>query len=338
MGMFSRVASVLLVCLPLAGQKSETPRDGAASFTANSELVLVDALVTEKKSGRWDGAVSASGFELSEDGVPRPIRYFSRDTLPLSVLLLFDLTESVQPVLKPLAAGAREALDRLKPGDEVAVMTYAASAELVHGFTTNRTTAVEAIEKASEMKSGEAAFFNEGVYQAAAELGKSANPGNRRVIIWMTDGLPNVPSELNRKTIGRSVPKGQLHTEEEAFAKLFETGTAVCVLLERSGLSNFLMAAQFADPALPFERLHNPPGDVNKYSSQTGGLVLPSKKQEISEKLGDLIDRIRTRYTLGYVPPADGEKGVFHEIRVTLTPEASGHGRLVVHARHGYYR
>jgi len=55
--------------------------------------------------------------------------------LPLSVVLLFDLTESVHGVLHPLAAGARAALGHLKPEDEVAVMVYAASARTVDGFT-----------------------------------------------------------------------------------------------------------------------------------------------------------------------------------------------------------
>ena len=55
--------------------------------------------------------------------------------------------------------------------------------------------AVAAIERASHMESEEAAFFNEGIFQAAEQLTKGKNPSSRRVIIWLTDDVPNLPSE-----------------------------------------------------------------------------------------------------------------------------------------------
>jgi hypothetical protein len=48
-------------------------------------------------------------------------------------------------------------------------------------------------------------------------------------------------------------------------------------------------------------RLQNPPGDVYKYASRTGGDVMKSSKQNVSKKLAQMIDEIRTRYTLGYI-------------------------------------
>ena len=95
--------------------------------------------------------------------------------MPLSVVLLFDLTDSVRPVLKSLGEGALEALQHLKPEDEVTVMTYAASAQVLQEATTDRALAVAAIEKASRMESAEAAFFNEGIFQAAEQLTRGKN-------------------------------------------------------------------------------------------------------------------------------------------------------------------
>src|ERR1700730_17128606 len=148
------------------------------------ELVQVDVQVLEKKTGRPVGSLTKEDFQLYDDGVQQNIAELSRDQLPLSVVLLFDLTESVRPVLKPLAEGSLEALKHLKPEDEVAVMVYAASAQLLQDFTTDREQAVAAIEKASDMESGEAAFFNEAIFQASAQLGKAKNPKSRRTIIW----------------------------------------------------------------------------------------------------------------------------------------------------------
>jgi VWFA-related protein len=291
----------------------------------NVELIQVDVQVL-KKTGRTVGSLRKEDFQLYEDGVAQHITELSKDQLPLSVVLLFDLTYSVQPVLKPLAAGALDALRHLKPEDEVAVMAYAASAHLLQDFTTDREQAVAAIEKASEMGSGEDAFFNEAVFQASEQLGKAKNPRSRRTIIWLTDNVPNIPSE-------------GVHTEKDAFREVFETGTVISALLERSAFSDFAMVAFSKNPMFAPSRSHNPPGDVHKYAECTGGEVMKSSKDKVSAKLAQLIDEIRTRYTVGYYPSVKQPKGKFCEIKLQIRAETQKReGRLLVRTKKGYYR
>jgi VWFA-related protein len=292
----------------------------------NVQLVQVDVQVLDKKTGRPVGSLSKEDFELYEDGKRQRIAELSRDRLPLSVVLLFDLTFSVQPVLKPLAAGAREALLHLKPEDEVAVMVYAASAQLVEDFTTDREKVVTAIQKASEMESGEAAFFNEAIFAASRQLGQAKNPRSRKTIIWFTDNVPNIPSSKQ-------------HSEKDASREVLETGTVVFTLLERSAASDFFMVSFSKNPVFAPFRMHDPPGDVHKYAERTGGEVMKSSKDEVSAKLARMIDEIRTRYTLAYYPSVPQGKGKFCQIKVRMTPEAEKRaGRLAVRAKTGYYR
>jgi VWFA-related protein len=118
-------------------------------YRVNVRMVTVDAQVLDKKSGHAIPALKADDFQVYEDKVPQRISMFSQDELPISVVLLFDLTDSVRPVLKPLADGALQALQHLKPEDEVAVMTYSSTAQLIQDFTTDRALATAAIKKAS---------------------------------------------------------------------------------------------------------------------------------------------------------------------------------------------
>jgi len=308
-------------------------------FKVTTDLVVVDAQVVSKKTGRTIGALKREDFELYEDGVKQDIAFFSQNELPLSIVFLFDLTDSVRPVLKPLAAGALEALQHLKPEDETAVMVYAASAQLLQGFTTGRPATVSAIEKASEMQSDEPAFFNEGVFQAAAQSTKATNPSSRRVIVWLTDNVPNVPSEFMRKHFGKSVPAGSLHTESDAFQQLFESGTVVSALLERSAMSDVFIVALTKNPLFALGRKHHPPGDVYKYASETGGLVMKSSKEDVATKLAQLIDQIRTRYSLGYRSTVEHPAGQFCEIKLKVaTAVEKREGQAVVKAKRGYYR
>jgi VWFA-related protein len=300
-------------------------------------VVQVDAQVLSKKTRQAARELKKEDFELYEDNVRQHVSSFSQDTLPLSVVLLFDLTDSVRPVLKSLADGALEALQHLKPEDEVTVMVYAASAQVLQQATTDRALAVAAIAKASRMESGEAAFFNEGIFQAAEQLTKGKNPSSRRVIIWLTDDVPNIPSEDSVPLRYRTSLNGAMpHSQAEAMRHLLQTSTVVCSLVKQSDLS---VSGESGLMSKPAERMLHPPGEVYKYASVTGGQVIEFKKKELKEKLTLLIDDLRMRYSLGYHPSGQKPKGKYCAIKVKLAPEAKkAVGNVVVEARQGYYR
>lgn len=322
---------LMMFATAAAAQEGEIP-----VFRTNSELVLLDVQVLNSKTGAPRGQLHAADFELSEDGKPQQISFFGRDELPLSVVLLFDLTDSVRGVLPHLAAGAESALSHLKPADEVAVMVYAASARVIDGFTRDRRRTAEAIERASRMKSDEAAFFNEAVYQAAGQLESAPNPSARRVILWLTDNLPNVPTPFNLSEHAKSLGGEMPHTEEEAIRKLHETGTVVMPLLLRD------RTAVWAEMILVTEsgyRKKHPPGDANKYAEVTGGFSATMRAKAIDERLAQDIDNLRARYTIGYRPAEEKPSGTFCRVKVSLVP--TGPVRLQewrVLARAGYYR
>jgi hypothetical protein len=93
------------------------------------------------------------------------------------------------------------------------------------------------------------------------------------------------------------------------------------------------------NPLFAGARGSNPPGNVHKYAEATGGEVMTSSKKDISTKLAQLIDEIRSRYTLGYYPSAKQAKDTFCAIKVELAPEtAKREGKLVVRTKQGYYR
>jgi len=317
-------------------------QDNAATSEApqvlrvNVRLVMVDAQVLSRKTGRAVSSLRAEDFQVYEDGVQQPITSFSQDELPLSVVFLFDLTDSVRPVLKSLASGALQALRRLKPEDEVAVMVYAASTQLLQDFTTDRELAAKAIEKASKMESPEAAFFNEGMFQAASQAIKSKNPSSRRVLLWMTDNVPNIPSEEIRARYGRSISAEKLHSKNEAMLELLKHGTVVYTLLRMSDISRAEEGNNFSHVA---ERMLYPPGDVYRYSEQTGGHVIEANTRNMETKLANWIDELRTRYTLGYHPPDGKKPGKFCKVQVKISPEIKQReGKVLIEAKLGYYR
>lgn len=330
------LTAILLRCCAFA--QTQCPQSQQTIIVCVN-LVVVDAQVLKKKTRQPIDSLGLNDFLLFENGVQQEITLVSQDKLPLSVVFLFDLTDSVRPVLDSLGAGALQALQHLKPEDEAAVMVYAASTQVLQDFTTDRNLIVKAIRKASRMESREAAFFNEAMFQAATQAGKGASNG-RRVIIWLTDNVPNIPSEEIRYRYGRSVPEGSLHNETEAFTKLFKTGAVVFTLLQRSEISEFESMRNFHEPMFLLSRRQHPPGDVFKFTQQTGGDVVESYgNKKVAVKMAELIDQIRTRYALGYHPAADDQGRRFREIKLEVSPEVrEREGPLIVETRKGYFR
>lgn len=319
------VLSLLLAATRLCGQ--DETLDQTPVFRATSELVQVDVQVLHTKSKAPAPALQATDFRVSEEGVPQEILHFSRDEFPLSVVLLFDLTDSVQGVLRRLAEGAKTALEHFKAADEIAVMVYAAHSTLVDGFTTDRARTVRAIEKAAAMTSDEPAHFNEGIYQAATELRQASSPSNRRVIIWLTDNIPNVPYR-------KEYPA---HTEIEAFRRLHEEDVVVAPILLKSRL--WAVLGPLVQAAESSHKKAFPPGDARKYAELTGGQAVGLRGKQPEERLAQLIDELRARYTIAYRPSDPAPAGTFRSIRVELTPSRGIRAKeWTVLARQGYYR
>jgi VWFA-related protein len=306
---------------PLRAQ-DETP-----VFSATTELALVDIQVRNVKSGAPAPALEARDLQIWEEGTPQRIVHFSRDEFPLSVVMLFDLTDSVRGVLKRLAMGATSALAHFKPADEVAVMVYAGNAKPVDGFTTDRSRTVRAIEQAAGMRSDENAYFNEAVYQAAMQLRQASGAANRRVIVWLTDNLPNVPYHKNEP----------VHTEIEALRALHEEGVVVAPILLKNpawAVMGAMIGAFEAPHAKSF-----PPGDARKYAELTGGQTVGLRGKQPEERLAQLIDELRARYTIGYRPSDPQPAGTFRRIRVDLAEDGNLRRKeWIVLARQGYYR
>jgi VWFA-related protein len=315
-----------------AQSPESAPAPGAATIHIDTQLVLLDAVVENKKSGQAVDTLSAKDFQIAEDGVPQTITYCSRDQLPLSVVLLFDMTETVHAALEPLARAAMETLGHLKPEDEVAVMIFSSRTELLQDFTKNRALAAYAIKTASWMADVEGTFLDEDMFEAVDQAVTARAPGNRRVLMWLTDGTANEQNSMTQASIGQHSP-AHLHSQQEAMTKLIQSGAVVSALIDRTAETSRAIVESGT-------RL----GDIDQYAKATGGLVMSTSTREAADRLALLIDRMRARYTLGFKPTRVEPQGKFCKLSLQLNPEfLRDHHELrksdfVVLTKSGYYR
>lgn len=278
----------------------------------NTDLVIFDAQVIDKKTRKVFGGLRQQDFEIYEENLKQPIVYFSQDQLPLSVLLLLDISRSVTPIIEQVGAGANDALQRLKPEDEVAVMAFADYPKLIQPFTKDRRATADKISEASRTFLGHGTFLNEALHEAAAQMNNAGNPTNRRAVIVVTDNI---------------APAGGTFGKDKVIADLLESGTVVYGLVVRAAIGKVFNI-------LSFGTIHG----VDAYCEETGGEVLGANRSEVDTRLAEMFTRLRTRYTLGFRPPDNSEEGKFRRVRVQLTPAMmKANNKLVVRARNGYY-
>jgi Ca-activated chloride channel family protein len=105
-----------------------------ATFRGGIALVKVDAQVLDR-GGRIVAGLKASDFQVLDEGQPQKIAYFGRESEPLDLVLLLDVSGSMNRHLEQLADAARASLKQLYEGDRVAVALFARSTEIVQPLT-----------------------------------------------------------------------------------------------------------------------------------------------------------------------------------------------------------
>lgn len=165
-----------------------------ATFHSDIALVRVDAEVRTDSGPVND--LRRDSFRITDNGLPQSIVYFAHDEQPLDVILLFDTSLSMRPVVARVAEAAHMVLGELRPGDRCAIMAFDHSTDVVEDFTGDFTVAERAIGKVlqrknrccSPIQSALGAAARLFLKQHSANLSLSQEHSNRRrAIVVITD-------------------------------------------------------------------------------------------------------------------------------------------------------
>ena len=287
------------------------------------DLVVLDALVLQKKTGRVVGDLRREDFALAEDGVPQQITHFSQNTLPLSVVLLIDRGGCLDPFSESVKRAASDAVARLKPADEVALMAYHDTVDLVEGFTRDRRAIADALERVPGHEEHAQHCLDSAFYEAARYMVRAGNPSGRRVIIVVTAvtsafACPGEPS------VG------------EAKREVYESGSVVCGLIPRSpeqqAESGVFRAMTGLGGVFGAKSLN-----IKELAEETGGEVLDDKPERLDRTFDTLVEHLRTRYQLAYAPTNRKHDGSVRKLKLTVNAAVEKpHGKLAVKTRRSY--
>src|SRR5438874_13512 len=287
------------------------------------DLVTVDALVLQKNTARIVGGLKKEDFLLYEDGTKQEITHFSQDSLPLSMLLLIDRGGCLDPFGDKVHHAVLEAVSRLKPVDEVAVMTYHDTTRLLQGFTRNRMLIEDALNRIPPHDEEADHCLNKLFADAADYMIRAGNPVGRRVIVVITG--------VTRNFDCLDGPSGK-----SAAQAIYESGSVVCGIIPKEmgqGLENGIMVW-----ATRMGKLGGAPYlDIENLANETGGELLSDKPENLNTTFQTLMDHLRSRYNLAFVSTNKKRDGTMRKLKIDVQPAvAKSRVKLVVKARRSY--
>ena len=119
-----------------AGALQDKPGGQGFSFRTGVELINVTATVTDDQ-GRFVSGLTASDFEVYEDGKLQTIQQFDSERVPVSLGIALDTSGSMvgEKIAAAQAAVNRFLYDLLGQNDEAFLYRFDARPVLLHGWT-----------------------------------------------------------------------------------------------------------------------------------------------------------------------------------------------------------
>jgi VWFA-related protein len=282
---------------------SPSPNHPADEYTlkVNVDVVALRATAQDRKNTPVSG-LNQNDFQVYEDGVLQPIKYFSHEDIPVTVGLVVDNSGSMKPKRHDVIAAALAFARSSNPQDQMFVVNF--NEKVSFGLPVN-IAFTDQVAQLQVALSSVAADGETALYDAVALALEHLKQGDRdkKVLIVVSDGGDNASKH-----------------------KLAD----IIALVRQSNVIIYTIGI-FDD-----EDPDRNPAVLNRLAKQTGGeTFLPASLAEVTPICERIARDIRNQYTIAYVPTNRKRDGTYRVVQVKAA--APGHGRMLVRTRTGYF-
>jgi VWFA-related protein len=173
-------AAFLLFVISVLSAAAQTPTSGGFKLSVQSQLVEI--YLTVAKGRHLAAHMTDSDFQITEDGMPVSIDHLDNQDVPLQIVLLFDVSESVSDNLKHIQEAATAFIESLKLHDRVTLVLFNSKIRVFHQTTEDRKEILQEIRNAQA--SGTTKLYGALLLAINYLDGKSG----RKAIVCFTDG------------------------------------------------------------------------------------------------------------------------------------------------------
>ena len=270
------------------------------------QLMRLNASVTDRH-GRAIGGLKASDFAIYEEGVERKVTSVTPSNEPFNLVLLLDVSGSVEERIDFIRKAARDFLHTASPQDRIAIISFRDDIQVISDFSPDRRLLSK---KLDEIEAGGATALYDALGYILADTLKPLR-GDRTAIVVLSDGDDNksfvpFPAILEATS---------------------ESGALIYPLYVPSGL---IPESSVPKPSITTDPLRTryltitsrAAEEGRKMAEASGGVYYPiSRLEDLQKAYDDVVVQLRTAYTVTYASSAEGTS--HRRIRVRVNREGA---------------
>jgi VWFA-related protein len=307
-----------------------------------TELVNLNVVVTDKHGQRVRGLVK-DDFEVFEDEAKQEISHFVAEERPLKLVLLFDVSISMEEILPTVKQTAIRFVESLSVDDRLSVVSFASEVRL-HTNWAERWKSIEAIKalapephpqpipSAPGRNGYNIGDYNTFLYEAFQHVFDMLRDNRDRVaVIMFSDGVDTGGGRDIRKMKKRAEEIGQetKHQAEESWALVYPIRFKTKQVI-----------GYFPKPATRFPTIIKIGGSpkipgseiFSEIAAASGGSVFEfTGENDLAQAVREVIADMRSQYGIAYAPPDTSNRKGFHRIKVRVKKPG-----LIARTRDGY--
>jgi len=273
------------------------------TFRGTGDSVRVFVTVTDRE-GRLVTTLSQNDFEVRDEGRPQPITLFDNTPQPVRLIVMIDVSGSMQGNLPLLRAAAEQLFARLRPDDVARVGTFGREVAMSPVFAHD----VERL--LSELPDTIAPNAPTPLWRAIDEaMDGFGDEGSeaRRVVLVLSDGKDSGPISFRERYVSQAEIVDRARRDDVmvyAIGMRSRGSRPIQPGIGPGGLQAAL-TADLPDPGLAL------------VAEQTGGGYTEIRfGQDLGAAFAHVADELHSQYLLGFAPPK--RDGKVHDIEVRV--------------------
>jgi len=254
-------------------------------------LMRVNASVTDHQ-GRAISGMQLADFAVYEDGAERKIVNVTPTTEPFNLVLLLDVSGSVEERIDFIRKAARDFLNTASPQDRISIISFREDIQIISVFSTDRSMLSK---KLDDIDAGGATALYDALGYILSDTLKPLR-GERTAIVILSDGDDN-----------KSFVPFPAIIEATS-----ESGALIYPLYVPSGL---IPESSVPQPSITVDPLRTryltittrAAEEGRRLASASGGVFYSIKRlEDLQKAYDDVVAQLRTAYTITYASNADG--------------------------------
>jgi Ca-activated chloride channel family protein len=299
-------ASVALIACALGALGATQQQEQQPVFRGSRDTVRVFATVTDR-DGRLVTTLKQEEFEVRDEGKPQPITQFDKSPQPIRLIVMLDVSGSMEGNAPLLRAAGSQLFGRLHKEDVARVGSFGKEVTISPSFT-NDARELNAALPAMIMPDAPTPLWR-AIDQAMGAFGQEDD--RRKVILVLSDGKDSGPTSFRQRPSSQADVIDRARSEDVMIYAIGMRSRSRNPPMAPGGLGpgglQAMLVADLPDPSLA------------RVAEETGGGYIEIRfGQDLGAAFAGVADELHTQYLLAFTPPK--RDGKVHEVSVRVTP------------------